>query len=305
MECDKLPSVEVEARVRFHSGMLLPAVALAVVAGALCLAPRLGAAQTQQQLELCSADYGREQGFFANGPTREVMMANCTAIIQSVKIADEIRAEALMTRGILYMNKSDYDRAHADFQNAVPLHPRSARALYWRARGYGLKDDYARAIAGYDEAIRLDPDRQEAWFYRGLAYRKKDDFGRAIADWTEAIRLNPKYSRAIYIRGQAYEATGDYDRAIADYDQVIRLSGEHYPYVFNSRGNAWFGKKDYDRALADYEVVLKIDPKHAVALYARGVTRKRKGIAGGDADIAAAVKLSPGVARTAEADGVK
>lgn len=268
-----------------------------------CLTPRPAAAQTPQQLELCAE--GLKPGLISNGPTRDLMIASCTVLIQSGKFSGERLAKAFVTRGGLYLGKSDYDRALADFQEAVRLDPRSAAAVRMRATGYRLKDDHDRAIADYDEAIRLDPDDTDAWFGRGAVYRSKGEVDRAIADWNEAIRLNPKFISAIYGRGFAYQATGDYDRAIADYDLVIRLGSEHYPHVFSYRGNAWFSKKEYDRALADYDVVLTIDPKYAVALYARGMARKRKGIAGGDADMAAAVKLSPNVARTAEAYGVK
>jgi len=289
--------------VRFHSRIFLSAVTLAAVADILCLAPRPAAAQTPQQLELCGEDM--KPGLVSNAPTRDLMIASCTALIQSGKFSGERHAKALVIRGGLYLGKSDYDRALSDFQEAVRLAPQSAVAFRMRAAGYRLKDDHARAIADYDEAIRLAPDDPDAWFGRGMIYRSKGDIPRAIADWDEAIRLNPKHASAIYGRGFAYQATGEYDRAIADYDAVIRLGSEHFPHVFSYRGNAWFSKKEYDRALADYEVVLTIDPKYADALYARGMARKRKGIAGGDADMAAAVKLSPNVARTAEAYGVK
>ena len=269
----------------------------------LCLVPRPAAAQTPQQLELCGDSL--KPGLVSDGPTRDLMIASCTVLIQSGKFAGERLAKAFVTRGGLYLGKSDDDRAFADFQEAVRLDPRSAAALRMRAYGYGEKKDYDRALADYDEAIRLDPDDPDGWFRRGGVYRSKGDIRRAIADWDEAIRLNPKYISAIYGRGFAYQATGEYDRAIADYDLVIRLGSEHYPHVFSYRGNAYFGKKEYDRALADYEVVLKIDPKHAVALYARGMARKRKGIDGGDTDMAAAVKLSPNVAKVAAAYGVK
>src|SRR6266403_339236 len=54
------------------------------------------------------------------------------------------------------------------------------------------KGDNDRAIADYNEAIRLDPKHARAFHHRGYAYSDKGDNDRAIADYNEAIRLNPK-----------------------------------------------------------------------------------------------------------------
>src|ERR1700730_4847024 len=64
-------------------------------------------------------------------------------------------------------------------------------AIVFNHRGdahYG-KGDYDRAVADYSEAIRLDPKHAFAYIGRGLSYRMKGDYDRAIADHSEAIRL--------------------------------------------------------------------------------------------------------------------
>src|SRR5262244_2068669 len=69
--------------------------------------------------------------------------------------------------------------------------------------------DYDRAIADYNEAIRLVPADAPAFFGRGNAYASKGDRDRAIADYSEAIRLDPKYAFAFNNRGIAYAIKGD------------------------------------------------------------------------------------------------
>jgi hypothetical protein len=52
-----------------------------------------------------------------------------------------------------------------------------------------------------------------------------------------------------------------------------------------------------DRALGDYDAALKINPDLSSSLYGRGLVKQQKGDkAGGDADIAAAKKIEPGIA---------
>jgi tetratricopeptide (TPR) repeat protein len=55
-----------------------------------------------------------------------------------------------------------------------------------------MKSDYDRAIADYSQAIRLNPNSGGAFFLRALSYSQKGDFDRAIQDYTKAIMLDPK-----------------------------------------------------------------------------------------------------------------
>jgi tetratricopeptide (TPR) repeat protein len=53
----------------------------------------------------------------------------------------------------------------------------------------------------------------------------------------------------------------------------------------------------YDKAISDYNDVLKLNPKAALSLYSRGLAKIRaKKIAEGEADMAQALKMEPGVA---------
>ena len=61
--------------------------------------------------------------------------------------------------------------------------------------------DYDRAIANYNEAVKLDPKSANAFRGRGKAYRDKGDHSRAIADFNEAIQLDPKSALAFMDRG--------------------------------------------------------------------------------------------------------
>ena len=90
----------------------------------------------------------------------------------------------------------------------------SAIAHHERGLAYRSKGDFDRAIADYSEAIRLDPKLAAAYNNRGNAYKNKGDFDRAIADLSEAIRLDPKLASAYNDRGNAYGARGNIGRAI-------------------------------------------------------------------------------------------
>ena len=92
-----------------------------------------------------------------------------------------------------------------------------------RGNAYQAKGDYDRAIADYTEAIRLDPKFADAYYERGAAYSAKGDYDRAIADYTEAIRLNPKIHVRYFNRGFANLYAGALPKALADLDQANAL----------------------------------------------------------------------------------
>jgi tetratricopeptide (TPR) repeat protein len=74
----------------------------------------------------------------------------------------------------------------------ITRNPRDAGAYKGRGDAYFKKHDYDRAIADYGDAIRLLPKYAAASNNRGLAYYNMRDYDLAIADFDEAIRLDPK-----------------------------------------------------------------------------------------------------------------
>ena len=92
-----------------------------------------------------------------------------------------------------------------------------AREYCDRGQAFLDKGEYDKAIADYTEAIKLDPKDAMACFVayynRGVAYGKKGDSEKAVADYTEAIRLDPYLVYAYVNRGLLYVQKGELDKA--------------------------------------------------------------------------------------------
>jgi hypothetical protein len=65
------------------------------------------------------------------------------------------------------------------------------RTLTESGKAYYGQKDYDRAIADFTEAIRLNPSYGRAYNLRGNAYLMKGDRARARVDWNKALELDP------------------------------------------------------------------------------------------------------------------
>jgi tetratricopeptide (TPR) repeat protein len=177
---------------------------------------------------------------------------------------DEVKrnptAKTYTIRGTIWDHMREYDKAIADYTEAIRRDPQNAMVLYMRGSAREDRDDYDKAIADFSEAIRLDPKNEDAYYRRGWDCLIKKDYDKAISDLSEAIRLDPKRHSAYFGRGRAWKAKGEYDKAIADFSEAIRLdSTTAAPWL--NRGNAWKAKREYDKAMSDYSEAIRLEPR--------------------------------------------
>jgi len=102
-----------------------------------------------------------------------------------------------------------------------------------------LENDYDRAIAEFTEAIKINLEFAKAYFYRAVAYSKKGKCQLAIKNYTKAIEINPEFYKAYNNRGLVFMDKGDPDRAIEDFSKAIEIDPENALAYYN-RGNAYF-----------------------------------------------------------------
>jgi tetratricopeptide (TPR) repeat protein len=109
---------------------------------------------------------------------------------------DPTAAESYDRRGQTYARNSAYDRANADYGEAIRLKPAAPFYLH-RGVAYQLKGDPDRAIADYDLALTLDGRLALALHNRGMAKWKKNDRTGAANDFAAAIAIEPDLEIAV------------------------------------------------------------------------------------------------------------
>jgi len=122
-------------------------------------------------------------------------IAGCTAIIEAGPSSD-VRAVALMNRGIGYAAEGALSDALADFDAALEASPGMIEGFYNRGNvnlDLGRSED---AIRDFGRVIEAEPRFALAWLNRGLAREQAGDFAGARSDVGRALALNASLDAA-------------------------------------------------------------------------------------------------------------
>ncbi len=144
-------------------------------------------------------------------------------------------AQSYGCRGLIYLDREDFEAAIADFNRALTLHPTFAQGYLWRGFAYLRSGVPELAIADLDRAISAIPTCAEAFNHRGVAYFQLGDLIGAQADFSAAIRLNRGFAEAYNNRGNVRQLVGDTEAAKVDYDEAIALNSQLVELSSNRR----------------------------------------------------------------------
>ncbi len=120
-----------------------------------------------------------------------------------------------------------YSDAISQFSNALrvtpPVKDKSKTSMIYAFRGmsYFIEHEYEKALADFDEALELLPFNVYALYGRGMARTTLHDVKGAIEDFDEAIRLDSDYAHAYVERGRQYLVLGKHQKAIEDFSLAI------------------------------------------------------------------------------------
>ena len=193
---------------------------------------------------------------------------------------DSTKASVYTRRGYAKTSMGDHEGALADFDRAMEIRPRYARAYSNRGNAKYNMGDYKGALADYNWAIKINPQYAVAHSNRGNAKHNMGDHEGALADYNRAIELSPQYAMAYNNRGASKHSMDNLKDAIADYDRAIELNPQ-FTMAYSNRGGAKSKMGDYEGAIADCDQALKIDPNYESAshnlAFALAMQKSQKG----------------------------
>ena len=126
----------------------------------------------------------------------EQRLHDCSQAIASGQISNADLAATFYNRGSAYYSAGNYEKAVADYDQAIRLDPSFSLGFYARGAANNARSNYSQAIRDYDEAIRLDPVFAFAYEGRGYARFLLGQFSAAEADFAKTLELTPGYQDA-------------------------------------------------------------------------------------------------------------
>ena len=124
-----------------------------------------------------------------NQPKREIKMGNPEMALQLLKtwMADDSGYdEAVWPQLEAALDRSQW-WPEKEKQNGHAM--QLAETYYNRGNTHATLDEYDRAIADYTQAISIEPKLVQAYNKRGLAYHELGRYEEALEDYTQAIHI--------------------------------------------------------------------------------------------------------------------
>lgn len=134
-------------------------------------------------------------------------------------------AQAALYRGLCYAYLEEYDKALADFNQALNYDVYLADAYNERGSIYRMRGHLNEALEDYNRALHLDDRHYAAYYNRGLTLEALSRYQEAERDLSSAIELNPSIATIYEVRGRLRALLQDYDGAISDLQRYLRMGG--------------------------------------------------------------------------------
>ena len=131
------------------------------------------------------------------------------------------RSATLNSRGVAWENKKVYDKALADYEEAIRLDPKYPDPRINRRNVWFALKAWDKLIADCDNAIQQSPKDAALFNWRGVGWESKKEYDKALADYEEAIRLDPKYQLPRSNRRDVWGKRGEYDKVVADLEAML------------------------------------------------------------------------------------
>lgn len=160
------------------------------------------------------------------------------------------RSIVTLERGSLMARKGEFEKAAADYDEAIKINPRNAMAYVYRAGSLDNRGESDDALKDYAEAIRINPREYFAYCYRGVAFFRQGEIENALTDFAKAIEMNPTRPDAYVCRARLRLHRKDYPGAIADCATGI----EYHPdwiSAYTLRSMAYLRSGKFDQAEQD------------------------------------------------------
>lgn len=163
---------------------------------------------------------------------------------------EESKTDDYFMRGRLYCQMGDFEKARADFDEAVKLNS-SDYQLYWNI--YDALSSAGQEEAGKEylrQALVISDEKDSAHKYRGIIQYLLGEYDSAVVELT-AVQDTQDSEVLLYL-GMTYEAQGNDESAMAVYNSALSLDASN-SMIYNQLGVYHMKKGEYQEALTCFQ----------------------------------------------------
>ena len=135
-------------------------------------------------------------------------------------------AELFFALGNVYYDQAIPDQARLNYEKAIGLDPRMAKARVNLAMLIGESGEPDSARIMLEDIVAKDPKDSKAMTNLGMIYYNLKDVDSAVKHYSRAIAIDPKNAEAHYDLGVAFAETGLLLEAIREWRTVLDLVKE-------------------------------------------------------------------------------
>jgi len=156
-----------------------------------------------------------------------------------------------------YRNKTEYDLAVA-LEN-VKKYPQNAPLRVELGWAFAQAGDYDRALAEYQNALKIDKKNVAAKYNMALIYLQKKEDKKAAQLLEELVKERPAFTEARLTLGEYYLQVRKFDEALKHFQFVLNANPGTVDYIYLI-GQALEGKGNKAEAIKKYELALRYVP---------------------------------------------
>ncbi|MDP8916781.1 MAG: hypothetical protein M3M95_06220 [Pseudomonadota bacterium] len=128
------------------------------------------------------------------GARDRTAIATCTAALEEQALSPKDRAATLVNRGVLLMNRLDFQAAFSDFDDATRINPKLGEAAFNRGSALIALGRYSEGLVDIERGLQLGVrEPEKAYYNRAIAREELDDPKGAYLDYRQAARLKPEW----------------------------------------------------------------------------------------------------------------
>ncbi|MEZ5958165.1 MAG: tetratricopeptide repeat protein [Hyphomonadaceae bacterium] len=206
----------------------------------------------------------------------EAKIEACTAAAQDQSLTPEQRSVAFSIRGGANDEAGDVTAALRDYGSALELDDENPAALLGRGRILLASGQLDAAEPVLQQVIALS-DSGQAHELMGQIMVLRGEFSEAITFFNTALDREPRSASALAGRARAKQRLGDLEGAANDYDQAIRAEGN---LAAARAGRCWLDlneDRELERASQDADAAVTSDPRNVEGQLCRGILQLREG----------------------------